>query len=559
MAAVFVALAVAGTVRHYSPVPYWDMWDGYLGFFVPASDGDLGAWWALHNEHRIYLGRLLFWIDLAWFKGLALFLLIVVYICVALTWWLFERMRRELAPRALSAFLPFFLAAWLFSWRQWENLEWGFQSAFLLSQLLPLAAFYLMHRATLPQSHSWLPFAGAVLCGLLAPGGTAAGLAALPLMTVYAILVRMRWWRVALLAILTLSFTWLYFRGYQTPPEHSSVTDSARHHPLGMIAFFLLYMGGPFRAFGNHDSSHLLVALVGGMVLCAGIFWTASAARFAWRIVPDARRSTLRMALLAFLAYVAVGAVGTAGGRLILGLSAAVSSRYSTPVLSGWAALILLYLPALESLDRRMHGRLWMAFLVLLVALLPQQLTALDSQADVLFERRVAALALTLGVRDAVQIENVFPRPDEALALAKEAVKRHLSVFGLPPFAGAREIMGTTASVQPTEHVCRVELTALEQIDGEPDYVRVMGRLDGWPSSKTASLRLLDADRRVIGIALEVPASALPGGEPGRADLAFKGYLHHPTGEDGIQMLDPESGCDATVALLNPASPILDR
>lgn len=559
MAAVFVALAVAGTVRHYSPVPYWDMWDGYLGFFVTASDGDVGAWWALHNEHRIYLGRLLFWIDIAWFKGLAWFLLIVVYICLALTWWIFERMRRELAPRALSAFLSFFLAAWLFSWRQWENLEWGFQSAFLLSQLLPLTAFYLMHRATGPQSHSWLPFAGAVLCGLLSPGGTAAGLAALPLMTFYAILVRMRWWRVALLAILTLSFTWLYFRGYQTPHEHSSVDDSARHHPLSMVAFFLLYMGGPFRAFGNHDSSHLLVALVGGAVLCAGIFWTASTARFAWLIVPDARRSTLRTAMLAFLAYVAVGAVGTAGGRLSLGLTAAVSSRYSTPVLSAWAALILLYLPSLESLDRRMHGRLWMAFLVLLVALLPQQLTALDSQADVRFERRVAALALTLGVRDAAQIENIYPRADEALAVAKEAVKRHLSVFGLPPFLGACEIMGTPAAVQSTEHVCRAELTALEKIDGESDYVRVTGHLDGWPSSKTASVRLLDASRRVIGIALDVPASALPGGDSGRADLQFKGYLHHPTGEDSIQMLDPDSGCHATLALPNPPSPTLDR
>ena len=36
----FGYLAVAGAVSAYSPVPFSDMWNGYLDFFVRASSGD---------------------------------------------------------------------------------------------------------------------------------------------------------------------------------------------------------------------------------------------------------------------------------------------------------------------------------------------------------------------------------------------------------------------------------------------------------------------------------------------------------------------------------------
>jgi hypothetical protein len=60
---LMAGLAVAGVCRAYSPVPFSDMWDGYLHFFMQVSDGDSGAWWRQHNEHRIVLARLLFWIN----------------------------------------------------------------------------------------------------------------------------------------------------------------------------------------------------------------------------------------------------------------------------------------------------------------------------------------------------------------------------------------------------------------------------------------------------------------------------------------------------------------
>ncbi|MGD4365427.1 hypothetical protein QT713_22860, partial [Xanthomonas citri pv. citri] len=42
----------------FSPVPFWDMWDGGLGFYVRQMT-DVSQWWAQHNEHRIVLSRIL--------------------------------------------------------------------------------------------------------------------------------------------------------------------------------------------------------------------------------------------------------------------------------------------------------------------------------------------------------------------------------------------------------------------------------------------------------------------------------------------------------------------
>ena len=80
---VFLGLAIIGGYEAYSPVPMGDMWNGTLGFYVNASHGDWSSWWAQHNEHRILLSRILFWMEEAWFSGKGLFLLVTNYLLVA--------------------------------------------------------------------------------------------------------------------------------------------------------------------------------------------------------------------------------------------------------------------------------------------------------------------------------------------------------------------------------------------------------------------------------------------------------------------------------------------
>ncbi len=68
-AAFIVALAVVGAVHCYSPVPYWDEWDGSLNFFMKVAHGDWSAWLIQPLEHRMRLTRIFFWLDRRLFRS----------------------------------------------------------------------------------------------------------------------------------------------------------------------------------------------------------------------------------------------------------------------------------------------------------------------------------------------------------------------------------------------------------------------------------------------------------------------------------------------------------
>ena len=44
MAVLFVSLAIVGAIQTYSPVPFWDEWNGAVNFFKKISDGDFTVW-----------------------------------------------------------------------------------------------------------------------------------------------------------------------------------------------------------------------------------------------------------------------------------------------------------------------------------------------------------------------------------------------------------------------------------------------------------------------------------------------------------------------------------
>lgn len=536
-AGVFVALAVTGAVRWYSPVPFWDSWRGYLYFYVHADNWH--TWWAAHNEHRIVLSRALFWMDLAWFHGTGLFLIVVDYLFQALAAWIFWIIWRESTGNRLR-YLGYFLIAWLFFWSQRTNFVWGFQGAFILAQLLPLAAFWLLHLAASRERQNTLLFAAAVLLGILSTGTMANGLLALPLMTLFSLLTRMRWRRSLLLAGLSVAAIWLYFHNYHAPPRNSSLTSALTEDPLGLAHYMLLFVGSPFYyIFGQVPAARIVAAIAGGFLL-------ASSAAFAWRILWHQRQNTLSLTLLIFLLYVGGSAVGAAGARVGMGVDQSLSSRYTTPVLMAWATLFVLYAPVLETFDQRSRGRSWIPFALLLIAMLPQQILALGSQHERMFHRKVGALAIELAARDRQEILNICWSVKDAFALADAARQRGLSIFGLPPFKGAREAIGSTYRGASPISLCRGHLDQVRPIEGETRFIRVYGWFYARQNhSIPPSLQFVDGHDIVRGIALT--------GER-RKDVAkavgfsarysgFIGYLTKDTEGKPIIMVDPQTGC----------------
>jgi hypothetical protein len=543
---VFVTLAIVGGIRSYSPVPFWDMWDGYLGFFTKVISGDISAWWAQHNEHRIVLARILFWLDLALFAGQGWFLIAVNYLLQLLICILFWKIWKEVRSDK-HHWIGYFIIAWLFLWIQNNNLIWGFQSQFILAQLLPLAAFYFLHRAASATTNKHIDFYFALFLGVLSIGSMANGILALPLMTGYALVVRMGWRHTVLLTVLSVIALWLYFLDFNAPSGHGSLKQALSETPLDLMAYVLLYVGGPFYYLFGKGGFGQAIAIT------AGFFMIASCALFAWRIVPIAHRTTLPLALLLFILFVGGTALGTGGGRVIFGIDQALSGRYMTPALMAWAALLLLYLPKLEYISQSLRSRVWVPFLLLILLMLPLQLKALESKQSVLFEREIAALAIELGVEDQSQIGNVFPSADWALSIAEEPVARNLSVFGIFPYKDAREMIGqnSTKSLQPDYH-CLGSIDEIQIIKGDAKFIRVIGWIfDPHKRQVPKAAQLIDEHGIVQGLIVTgLPRHGVATAIDSIArNSGFKGYVSASVQGLAVNLIDLQGSCQLSTKI----------
>jgi hypothetical protein len=301
----------------------------------------------------------------------------------------------------------------MFSWVQQDNLIWAFQSQFFLAQWVPLVALYLLARALpeSPASARW--FAAACAAGVASVGTMASGILALPLMTAYALLVRMPWRRVGMLAGLSVLCLAAYFHGYETPGGHGSARDLVTREPALLAQYVLLYLGSPvWYALVRWTDDAAFVAQVAGALLL--VFTGVRAAT----VLRSPRAHGVSLAMLFFVGYILATALGTAAGRLVFGLIQATSSRYTTPALMAWLALLAAWLPVLMGRQGRARAGLVLALLVVLVPLTKFQFQAQKDRGDILFQRELAALAVEMRVRDDEQIAHVIYKTDVALDVA---------------------------------------------------------------------------------------------------------------------------------------------
>ncbi len=498
LASVLVGLAIAGAVVSYSPVPFEDMWDGYVGFFMNVSDGHWGAWWDNHNEHRLVLSRALFWADLKWFGGASWFLLAANYVLFGASAFMLWRMLREPAstekPTAGEIMLGLFVAAWLFQWMQFENLTRAFNIQCVMAQLLPLCALYWLHRSVKEDSGT-RQFLIACGFGLASIGTMANGILALPLMALYALLMRQGLARVGLLAALSVTTILLYFHDYHAPAHHSSLSQALRDNPIGFVQYVLLYLGSPFYHLHVGQLSKP-TAQIAGLALVSGAAW------FTVQALRKPKEMSLQLALLFFLAYIGGTALGTAGGRLIFGVDQALSSRYTTPALMAWSALLVLCAPYILAAMRAGDMKFPFAFAALGLLMTNTQSLALQPQDDELFERKIAALALELQIKDQTEIKRIYPYVEQLMPNAGQASERNLSVFGMYPFREAFEQLSGSVR-QRNLPPCQGYLDSVEAIAEDSRFVRI----NGWifnPGSDTGTqaIRIVNQQGQTVGYAL---------------------------------------------------------
>jgi hypothetical protein len=490
LATAYVFLAIIGGIRMFSPVPFLDMWNGYLDFFIHAQEGDLPIWWSQHNEHRIFLSRILFWLDLYFFKGLSIFLIFFNYLLGGLIYFCFFSILKTALPNPKDRFLrnslSLFILALTFSWLQSQNYLWAFQSQFFLAYLLPLTGFYNLYLSSNREKNSRFLFFFAFLAGTAASGSMANGILALPLMAALAFFLKLDWEKIVFLGSFSALFLFLFFYNNIPVPYHASLRDSFSHHPLGVIKFILLFFGSPFFYISGHEK------WIGEI---AGVFFIGACFYFLYCFAKKKNSSSLQLVLFAFIAYIGITVIGIAGSRL--GISQPTDSRYLTPAVMAWIALLMLYILNAQISTRH---RVTPILILMLILLFPWQIRTLGSNFHS-FERELAALALKMQIKDPKQILCVFPDLS-VLEIAKRASENNLSIFGTQRFKRV-SLLGQIEPGCSPYAPCLGNLDASIFLKDDPSYVKI----EGWlyePNSRTIPffIHVLNQDNKVIGYAL---------------------------------------------------------
>lgn len=268
LALATVAATLAFVLRYSVNLPYWDEWE-IVRLLEIAHRGELraGDILALHNEHRIPIPRLIM-MGLAWataYNTIAQSLFTVSHLTVLLGY-VYVAARRTCGFALGSAPVWFVLVAWLLmSWRQAENLLWGFQIGLTLPLTFGFIALFHLQSALLTDRRRMLHISIAALAGFSASFSSAMGLLIWP----SGLLVALLHWHdgriarrcAAIWAGIGVMAWLLYFVGYESPSHHASVT-SALLQPLQLIQFFLTTCGA--WAVGSSKA-----AVIGSVVLIA--------------------------------------------------------------------------------------------------------------------------------------------------------------------------------------------------------------------------------------------------------------------------------------------------
>lgn len=538
--ALLFGLAMLGltcwmAVQSFSAIPFSDMWEGTLGFYINLPNRGWEAFWAQHNEHRIVLARVIFFIDYYFFNGSNLFPIIGNYILVA--WVAFvlvafistdESETSKFSPLGKVALFALVVGL-LLNWVQRENLTWGFQSQFILAQLLPLVALYSL--ALSSGRADWRWFVVSLVFGILSIGAMANGVLALPFLFLGSLFLPLSTWQRIALLISGLLGIVLYLRGYHTPDLHASPLHSLLYEPARVIAHMLVYMGSP--ANDMIGGNLFQKGAIGAVFVCCLVFSS-------WLVFRSSKRDPLTVGLLVFCLYVVASAFITGLGRVNFGLAQAASGRYSTPALTAWVALGASIWRStgcsVSGWERFIRYALNFSILSLCVLTLAGQIDWARrlTVEQTVFDRSVSGLAAVLGVMDDAQLKIVHPNPEKVLSFTDSARREGLGFTAAEPYRGMHDDLGHAWNGS-SEHLDSWP-TCLGHVDAIRRVFDVSGkqflRLDGWLFDGRGGpvrdrVTLIDADGTVRGFALlgQYREDLIKAISPRAARSGFVGYL----------------------------------
>ena len=424
------ALAIAAdtlrlVVTYFQPLFFWDPWgtvDQYAQFLQGNySFSDL---FTQYNEHRIAFPLLIFLMDFALGKGLNIINISAILFIQFLHFLLLARLARRLDKSAISIIAISVAAVLLFTFGQAENFTWGFQVQFVGVYAAASLAFWWFAEAAERQSRglSATAFAiGAFAMAAVATYTMANGIIAAAVLIFLGLALRVNIKLTLSAVLLTAALAASYFYDFHLVGAHSPPGYVLRH-PLEVVVYILVYIGGPVGPFG---------LVVAGALGAAGLAATAFAVlRMIWR----REQAAPRAALVAIMMFVAATAAVTAFGRAFFGLDQALSSRYLTPACIFWAAQVVYWSSfARQKPPNRAALAIFAAISLTVAAGATRAHFAQKGPVAENFRNlNLASDALLSGGDLPEAIELASPEPAVPERLAPFLDQRHLSIFSWP-------------------------------------------------------------------------------------------------------------------------------
>jgi hypothetical protein len=319
-----VAHSTYWILGNYMSAPYWDAWEFFRAATAePGSIHSLEYFLRPHNAHIIATSKAIFAANFYLFRGTSLPLIaaivglnIAIAGCVAhIGTKGYENSRFILAFAISSTFLM--------SLAQWENLLWAFQLHISLVLLFAIVTLTFLQKAL--QIHqtrpilNWGLYAVFLLLTVYSLGNGFTIIAGIVLMSA---LTRARLPRagmaVAIYLAIALPFIWVARHGHDVgDPDLRTTSD--------LIGFWFRMMGGPWA--GSEQQ-----ALFIGAALAFGY----TCVTYKHALVPGARNRPVdqpTILLFSIAAFLFGTVLATSWGRVTLGPTAGLASRYATPML----------------------------------------------------------------------------------------------------------------------------------------------------------------------------------------------------------------------------------
>ena len=199
--------------------------------------------------------------------------------------------------------------------------------------------------------------------------------------------------------------------------------------------------------------------------------------------------------------YILATALVTAGGRLHFGLYSAFTSRYTTPTLMAWCAIIILCARSIPQRKWLIYGFIGCLGLISVGFMRYQFAVFTPQYAEITYQQKIAGLALEMAVPDLIVLRTIY-QDSRVIQFAEEVRPYRPSFFGQYPYLDLREQLDQKISLPTSMPICDGAINAIDPIEGNPKFVRVRGWMRNENGRAENLVTIVNSQDKVVGFAL---------------------------------------------------------